>query len=294
MKPNKKQIIGWITTLGISLIIVFWTYWGINEAFHEGWYSTSLLQNLFLTFIQYLSLPIIFLALFFVSLNYKKIGSGLFILFGIFAVFFFNSNAGRILIFVPMLLFALGFYFGEFKNKKIIMKSIILIFLLIILILGVPQLIRVENRFNDNNFGERLIVGSNVELNWAPQGIGFPLDGTNWATAKDNCARLNNEGNGLENSEINLWRLPTREEIVRSMTRKNENVGGYIDESGNPKYETRPDKETPLWNPHSEVIYYWTNESNQEKAFLVSYNGRILERNKNFGANYQGYRCVRN
>jgi hypothetical protein len=294
MSINKKRIIGWVTSIMTFLIIGVWSYWGINENFHEGWYHTSLLQNLSMTFIQYLSIPLIFLVLSLIALNYKKIGSGLFIALGIFSIFFFDSNAGRLLIFIPLLLFALGFYLGEYKHKKIITLSFIIIFLLIILSFGVPQLIKVENRFNDNNFGTQIITGNNIELVWAPQGVGFPLEGTNWQTAKDNCGRLNEQGTNLEENEINIWRLPTREEIVRSMTRKNNNSMGFIDDLGIAQYKIKPDKETPLWNPHSKIIYYWTNESkDEERAYLVGYNGYILTRSKNSGANYQGYRCVK-
>ena len=118
-RKNLKVILGWITTIISLSIIIFWSYWGINEAFHEGWYHTSLLQNLSLTFIQYLSIPVIFLTVSLLAMNYKRFGSGLFISLGIFAMFFFNSNAGRFLILIPPLIFALGFYFGEFKRKKI-------------------------------------------------------------------------------------------------------------------------------------------------------------------------------
>jgi hypothetical protein len=296
MLINKKikEVIALVTATITFLIIGFWSYWGINENFHEGWYSLSLWENLSLAFIQYLSIPIIFLVISLIAINYKKIGTGLFIVFSIFAMFFFKSNSGRILIFIPLLLFALGFYFGKFKSKKIITISFISIFFLIILSFGIPQLIKVENRFNDYDFGLRIVEGNNIELTWAPLGVGYPLKGTNWQTAKSNCARLSNNGTILLDNEINIWRLPSRQEIVASLTRKNNNSMGFIDEFGVAQYKIKPDKETPLWNPHSQVIYYWTNESkNQEQAFLVAYNGYILGRNKNFGLDYQGYRCVK-
>ena len=289
-----KNIIGWITIIITFSIISFWSYWGINEAFHEGWHNTSLLQNLAMTFVQYLSVPIVFLTLALIALNYKKIGAGLFIAIGIFAIFFFHSNTGRFIVFIPLLLIAFGFYFGEYKSKKTISLSFAGIFLLITLSFGIPQLIKVENRFNDNNFKSRIIKGNKVNLTWAPQGIGFPLEGTNWQTAKDNCARLNKEGAKLENNEINAWRLPSRDEIVRSMTKKNNNSAGSMDDSGIAQYNVNPDKETPLWNPHSKVIYYWTSEpKNEKRAFMVAYNGYILSRRKKSGANYHGYRCVK-
>jgi hypothetical protein len=289
-----KKAITWITALVALLIICIWSYWGVNEAFHEGWYHASLMQNLSLTFIQYLSIPIILFTLSLIAIHHKKLGFGLFITLGVFALFFFNSTAGRVMIFIPMLLLASGFYFGNFKRKKAVILVFTIVPLLIILSFGIPQLYRVENRFNDNDFGKKIITGNNVELTWAPQGVGFPLEGTKWITAIDNCARLDEEGTELNDDEINTWRLPSREEIVHSVTKNNNNATGYIDDSGIAQYSVKPDKETPLWNPHSKVIYYWTSESKNEKqAYLVAYNGNILARSKSSGANYQGYRCVK-
>ena len=174
------------------------------------------------------------------------------------------------------------------------MISFISTFVLTIISLGNPELIKIESRYDDYDFGSRTIEGNGITLTWAPQGIGFPLEGTDWQTAKDNCSHLNEAGDTLEGTSQNIWRLPSKDEIVRSLTRKNQNAGGSINAQGEAKYVIEPDKETPLWNPHSQVIYYWTNESkNENQAFLVAYNGFILARNKDSGANYQGYRCVK-
>ena len=52
---DKRQIVGWVA-VGLSIVITcFWAFWGIIETFHEGWYYESLLSNLGLTFVQYLS-----------------------------------------------------------------------------------------------------------------------------------------------------------------------------------------------------------------------------------------------
>ncbi len=67
----------------------------------------------------------------------------------------------------------------------------------------------------------------------------------------------------------------------------------YTLENGIANYNTKPDKETPLWNPHSQVIYYWTSEENNERAYLVAYNGYILDRSKTSGPEYQDYICVK-
>lgn len=78
------------------------------------------------------------------------------------------------------------------------------------------------------------------------------------------------------------------------MTKKNNNAKGVLNMEEQPKYEIKPDKEPLLWNPHSQVIYYQISESNNEqRAYLVAYNGYILDRNKNSRVNCQGYRCVK-
>lgn len=284
MEDRAKKSIGWITAAAAFLMIGVWSYWGINETFHEGWYYPSLWQNILLAVTQYLSVPIMFLALSVFALYYKKAGTALIIACGLAAIFFFDSSAGRVVIAIPLALFALGFYRGAFTHRKICAYSFVGIFAIIVLLFGIPHVIRVEHRYNDNNFGTRDVIGNEVTLTWAAQGDGFPLTGVPHSDAQQACSKLDPQG---------TWRLPTREELVRSLTRDNQNAGGYIDDSGTVHYTTRPDKETPLWNPHSQVIYYWTSESADEtRAYLVAYNGYILERSKTSGANYQGYRCV--
>jgi len=295
MSEKIKNIIGWITYVASVALVCFWSYWGINETFHEGWYFTSLWRNLLLTFLQYLSVPCILIILFLLAMRYKKIGAVLFIVTAIFAFFFFSTNTGKVMIAAPVLLFALGYYFGNFQYKRWMALTLIIITSLVVLSFGIPQYLRVKNRYNDFNFGNRTVIGNGITLIWAPQGAGFPLIGGLWQKAVDACAYLNSEGTKLEDRPVNKWRLPTRNELVRSMTRNNLNAGGVLDDSGKAQYKTTPDKETPLWNPNSKVIYYWTSESASEKtAYFLAYNGGVWERRKDSGAEYQGYRCVKN
>ena len=52
---DKRQIVGW-TAVGLSIVITcVWAFWGIIENFHEGWHYESLLSNVGLMFVQYLS-----------------------------------------------------------------------------------------------------------------------------------------------------------------------------------------------------------------------------------------------
>jgi hypothetical protein len=66
-----------------------------------------------------------------------------------------------------------------------------------------------------------------------------------------------------------VWRLPTVDEAVRSMARHGRNSGGVWDaETGKAAYNMIPDKESPLWNVHSQVIYWWTaTEIDAERAY---------------------------
>jgi hypothetical protein len=88
--------------------------------------------------------------------------------------------------------------------------------------------------------------------------------------------------------------LPTVDEAVRSMTRHGQNSGGeWNPETGTATYAIPPDKEPPLWNIHSQVIYWWTaTELDDERAFIIVYDGKVWPRTKQFGPAYLGYRCV--
>lgn len=51
-----------------------WAYWGALENFHEGWYSESLMENLFMFLFQYMSFSILFVVLALVILRWKRFG----------------------------------------------------------------------------------------------------------------------------------------------------------------------------------------------------------------------------
>jgi hypothetical protein len=34
---NPANLLGWIGVVLVTLASSFWAWWGINEAFHEGW-----------------------------------------------------------------------------------------------------------------------------------------------------------------------------------------------------------------------------------------------------------------
>lgn len=79
------------------------------------------------------------------------------------------------------------------------------------------------------------------------------------------------------------------------MTRHGQNsVGKWDTETASATYEMIPDKESPLWNIHSQVIYWWTaTEIEDERAYIIAYDGKVWSRSKDFGPAYLGFRCVK-
>jgi hypothetical protein len=73
------------------------------------------------------------------------------------------------------------------------------------------------------------------------------------------------------------------------------NAGGKWDfENEKAVYKFTPDKETPLWDPHSKVIYYWTDTiASGETAYIIVYNGGVFSRSMEIHPDYQSFRAVK-
>jgi len=249
-------------------------------------------------FLQYLSPMLIFILMSVIGLRWHRIGGSLFILLGFgFCPWFFNrltvATVGFLM--VPLALLGLLYWFGRPRPKK--WAHIILIGLpvVVMLIFGTPNAIRVAQRVNDGNLGARLVEGNGVRLVWAPDGPGWPKKGVTWYEAQRICERLSEDGTRLEDKPQHIWRLPTVDEAVRSQARHGKNAGGVWDSTrGIATYKITPDKETPLWNVHSQVIYWWTaTEVDESTAYIIAYNGRVWKRNKNRKPGYLAFRAVK-
>ena len=297
MQRDKRQIAGWIAVGLSTAITCLWAFWGIAENFHEGWHYGSLLPNLGLMLAQYLSPMLIFLAVTLVSIYWPRAGAALHGLLVLGVAWFFEAWTNTVLLFLMLPLIGLGalHWFGRPKPRKLAAALVIGLPLLTLVISGTPPAIRVSQRLDDRNLGARLVQGNGVELVWAPDGPGWPREGTDWYGAQQACEHLGDDGLSLASTPQNLWRLPTVDEAVRSMARHGQNSGGVWDEdSARATYETRPDKESPLWNAHTQVIYWWTaTEVDEERAYIIVYDGKVWPRAKRFGPDYLGYRCVR-
>jgi hypothetical protein len=94
---------------------------------------------------------------------------------------------------------------------------------------------------------------------------------------------------------VNIWRLPTVDEAVRSLVRHGHNAEGIWDmKEKRAYYKIQPDKESPLWNVHLKTIYWWTStEADESKAYIVVYDGGIWPRTKTLKADYLNFRAVK-
>jgi hypothetical protein len=168
--------------------------------------------------------------------------------------------------------------------------------LLTVIGFGAEPVIRVSTRFDDGKRGARVVEGNGVTLQWAPAGPGWTRDGlVTWNDAVERASHLNEDGTALADEPQGIWRLPSREEVVRSLTRGNENAGGILDaERGRARYKRRPDKESPLWDPYAPLIYLWTaEEADKDHAWIVVYHGGVFKKPKALGSPSNGFRAVR-
>ena len=242
MKKDKKSVIGWIAVSVTTALSGIWAYWGAVENFHEGWYSASVWENLFLLFFQYLLITIALVSLAVIILRWKKIGLILHIIAAALSIWFFRGafSVTGLMIAIPIIALGLGYYYGEPEPKKWACRLLVTVPLIIILAVSIPHWIRVSQRVNDNDFGTRTIQGNGFTLVWAPRGPGWPDSGTTWEEAQRICKYLSEDGTEIMDEEQNIWRLPAVDEAVRSMMLHGQNAGGVWDEA-----EEKPDMSEP-------------------------------------------------
>ncbi len=295
---HARLFLGW-AAVGITVIFTcVWTFWGIVENFHEGWYSKSVWENLLMLFFQYLSVPIVFCALAVVSIRWRIAGIVLHIAAALFLLWFFR-NAGfsvvGLMIVLPIALLGLMYFFGRPQPKKWAYRLIVALPLLIVLAVMPWKLVQVSQRIDDGDFGVRTVDSNGVSLVWAPRGPGWPEGGVSYGEAMERCRYLSEDGTALMDEPQDIWRLPTAEEAVRSMMLHGENAGGVWDDAAKAaRYKITPDKETPLWDPHSRIIYYWTQtQSGGDQAYIIVYDGGVYPRSRDSVYGYLSFRAVK-
>jgi hypothetical protein len=294
---DKRKVVGWLAVGLTTAITCFWAFWGIVENFHEGWYYESFLSNVGLLFVQYLSPMLIFMGIAVISILWPRLGALLHVAAALLAVWFFQafSNSATFLLILPLIGLGALYWFGRPEPRKLAISLAIGLPLLTLALSGIGPVLRVSQRIDDGNRLARSVQGNGVKLTWAPDGFGWPRSGSGWFEAQRVCQYLEEDGLTLAPVPQNIWRLPTVNEAVRSMARHGQNSDGVWDaDIAKATYKTTPDKESPLWNVHSQVIYWWTaTEEDEEHAYIIVYDGKVWPRGKSFGPAYLGFRCVR-
>jgi len=293
-----RQISGWAALAVSTGFACLWAFWGANENFHEGWYYASLWRNLGLMLVQYLSPMLIVMLVSAVILQWPRLALLLTVPSAITATLYFGkfrfSSVAFVLIAIPLVLLGVLYRFGRPEPRRWAWRCLIGLPLLTVIASGAYPGWMAMHRFDDANYGMRQIPGNGVSLVWAPEGPGWPENGVSWYQAMQNCAHLNADGTALTALPQNLWRLPTVDEAVRSLVFRGENAGGTWDSAQKrARYRVTPDKDSPLWKVHSQVIYWWTNtEVDASRAPYISNNGYVQQVPKRLQTGYLAYRCV--
>lgn len=289
-----RRIAGWAGVTLATAILCFWAFWGAAENFHEGWYFRSLWRNLGLMFVQYLAPTLVLLAPVVVALRWRRIALPVFLALAIVVGLFFHlRGAGITLIAVPPVLLGILFQLGRPEPRRWAWRAVLILPLLTALITAAVPGYRAMTRFDDGNYGARLVQGNGVRLVWAPEGPGWGDRHASWSEAMERCAHLTADGRSLNAEPIGTWRLPTADEAVRSMVRHGRNAGGMWDAAHRrAAYRVWPEKESPLWKRYSPVIYWWTAaEDGPSRAFFISFNGYVVSATKR-GSGDLAFRCV--
>jgi len=292
--PNRAQVItGWTAVACSAVLASLFAFWGAIENFHEGWYHRELWRNLVLMMVQYL--PWMFLPMIagLLALWNRISGIILHVAFAIGAFWLFGfRSTGAHWIAIPILLLAVFYWCGRPVPVKWARRSLIIVPLLTAVISGAHPGWRVLTRPVVVDGSLRKIQGNGVNLTWAPVGPGWDEKEMSWYEAQRRCNFLTVDGMMLASQPVGVWRLSTVDEAVRTMIWRGRNAGGRWDGVARRAFfRITPDKEAPLWNPYSPVIYRWTaDELENERAYMVAYNGFVNSVSKKV---WYGCRCVK-
>ena len=297
MSSRTRNIAGWTAVAISTFFSALWAFWGSIENFHEGWYSRELWRNFALMFIQYIPWMFIPMVAALAALWRRWFGVALHIALAIGIVwrFGFRPPAAATLIGAPMLALAFLYAYGRPTPVSWARRMVLWVPLATAVVCGAYPGWRSITRPSTVDLSMRHIAGNGVDLVWAPAGPGWDERGFSWFEAKNRCDRLTADGTTLAPTPQHLWRLPSVDETVRTMIWRGRNAGGEWDAATHEaRYREMPDKEAPLWNPYSMVIYWWTSdEADASRAYIVVYNGRVNSVLKKAGPAYMACRCVR-
>jgi hypothetical protein len=287
---------GWSAVIFSTILSGFWAFWGSIENFHEGWYFPELWRNLGLMLVQYAPWMFVPMLAGLLALWRPLLGSAAHVLFaaGAFWLFGFRAVGGWLLA-TPVLLLSALYAYGRPIPLRLARSVLIALPLATAVVSGAYPGWRVMTRPSAVDLSMRQIGGNGVNLVWAPGGPGWDNSGFSWFEAVRRCDHLTVDGTALAASPQGEWRLPTVNEVVRTMRWRGQNAEGTWDPGARrATYRVMPDKEAPLWNPYSQVIYWWTaDEADLDRAYRIAYNGQAHAIPKRSGQGYMACRCVK-
>jgi hypothetical protein len=298
MGGRYQPILGWCAVSCSTLVACFWSFWGIIENFHEGWYHAALADNLLMMVGQYLLPMLIFMAAGVVAIFFPRTGGAVHLAAAILAVWHFRGASSMVVYLAiagPLVLMSISYWLGRPQPRRWAVSVLVALPLVTMLICGAEPAFRVASRWDDRDLGIRMVQGNGVLLEWAPAGPGWPNHGVSWNDAVRTCRLLSDDGLRLADTPQDIWRLPTIDEVVRSSHRLGKLADGSWDsETGLATFRIRPDKESPLWDVHSKIIYWWTaTEVDADRALRICYNGHVMVLPKKVAYGYLGFRAVK-
>jgi hypothetical protein len=296
---NRREVrrwwCGWGAVLVSTSLAAFWAFWGAAETFHEGWYYRELWRNIGLSIVQYFPAMLISIGAGLLALWRPIAGVLVHVVSAAITFWLFrHMPVGMNFVVWPLLVLAAAYGYGKPEPRQWARRILVAVPLITAVVAGAYPGLRVLTRTDDVDTSMRRIEGNGVELVWAPAGPGWDADGFDWFEAKRRCDHLTTDGRELAPSPQHVWRLPTVDEAVRSMVYRGQNAAGRWDPvAARAVYGVMPDKEAPLWNRYSQVIYWWTaDETPDGRAYRVSYNGGVHAVSKQTRRGYFAARCV--
>jgi hypothetical protein len=238
-----KNKAGWLAVgLSAALCCVL-AGMGTAAAFFDGYWAPSVLE--YLKMIGLGLLPASILVLFtLLAILRPRIGGPLHLLVGVFlffgpvllqidAGFLPDPNHPHLPVFfwaylTGILLVVMGIVYliGRPQPRWLAVWLVAGLPVVMSLICSVEPMWRISRRQDDGITAARHVEGNGVELIWAPAGPGWPEKGNQ--TLEDvekTVGHLTDDGLKIADTPQNIWRLPTADEVVRSLTRDGQNAG---------------------------------------------------------------------
>lgn len=298
MSDRTRRVAGWCAAAVSAVLASLWGFWGAIETFHEGWYHASFAANVAMTLGQYLAPMLAFAGAGALAVRFPRTGGALHAAGAAAAAWHFRGAAPLVVgpfIVAPLVLLGGAYFVGRATPRNRAVGLVLGLPLLVACVSGAGPAVRVAARHEMTDRGARRVTANGADLVWAPAGPGWPGDGVPWEEARRRCRHLTADGTSLAETPQDVWRLPTLDEAVRSAARHGVNCAGVWDPgTETASYATTPDKEPPLWDPRSKVIYWWTaNERDERTAWIVVYDGKAWPRPKSAHWGYLGFRAVR-